>query len=183
MNPWLVLSRDGVLTEELLPGRASADAWQPLSGSLEALARLTSAGFKVVLAFNQSAIGRGLLNQPELEALHRRLRRQAERLGGTIEGIFYCPHLPEDQCDCRKPRTGLLNKIEQTFAISLADSWCVGDSLKDIQAAKAHGLKPVLLRTGKGAQTEVAILISPKYKKSTLIFDDLGDFADYILEH
>lgn len=153
----VVLDRDGVINQDSVSYIKSADEWLPIDGSVDAIATLSSSGFKVVIATNQSGIGRKLFDETTLAQIHSKLCFLVEEAGGLIDGIFYCPHTPEENCQCRKPATGLLQQIESEFACSLTDSYFVGDSYKDIQAALAFGCKPILVRTGKGAQTESRI--------------------------
>lgn len=177
MNPWIILERDGVINYDLGGCITNVEQWQALPGSIEAIAALSRKGFELVIATNQSGVGRGVLKTEDLDQIHEGLRRQVEAAGGEIRGIFYCPHLPEDRCDCRKPRTGMLDRIEAEFDICLEGAYFVGDSLKDIQAAKAKGCQPVIVRTGQGTQTETTTLLWPKYGVDTIIFDDLAEFA------
>jgi len=178
MSLWVILDRDGVINYERSGCVRSVAEWEPIPGSLEAIAQLTRAGFKVAIATNQSGLAKGLLTVAELEQIHQKLSDEVVRLGGKIQGIFYCPHDSDSGCDCRKPRTGLLDAIEAHLGADLAGAPMVGDSLKDIQAAKAKGCQPVLVRTGKGTQTETTTLLWPHYGVDTLIFDDLKAFAD-----
>lgn len=179
MNPWVVLDRDGVINCARDDGVRSVAEWEPLPGSLRAIAALTRAGFKVVVATNQSGLAKGLLTVVELEQIHQKMCDEVERFGGRIHGIFYCPHDSDSGCDCRKPRTGLLDAIEAHLGADLVGAPMVGDSLKDIQAAKAKGCLPVLVRTGKGTQTETTTLLWPHYGVDTRIFDDLAAFAEF----
>jgi D-glycero-D-manno-heptose 1,7-bisphosphate phosphatase len=149
----LVLDRDGVINEDSENYIRGLADWHPIPGSLDAIARLSRAGFGIVVATNQSGLSRGLFSQQDLEAIHARLCREVEARGGRISGIFYCPHLPEDACHCRKPGTGLLVAIERELGESLRGAPFIGDSLKDLQAALAFGCQPVLVRTGKGEGT------------------------------
>ncbi len=151
--PLLVLDRDGVINEDSEDYIRGLADFHPIPGSLDAIARLSRAGFGSVVAPNQSGLSRGLFSQQDLEAIHARLCREVEARGGSISGIFYCPHLPEDACNCRKPGTGLLVAIERELGESLRDAPFIGDSLKDLQAALAFGCQPVLVRTGKGEGT------------------------------
>lgn len=177
MTPWVILDRDGVINHEMDGCVRSVAEWSPLPGSLEAIAQLTLAGFKVVVATNQAGLARGWLTVVELEQIHHKMCQDVERVGGKIHGIFYCPHDSGAGCDCRKPRTGLLDAIEAQLGADLRGAPMVGDSLKDIQAARAKGCQPVLVRTGKGTQTETTTLLWPHYGKNTLIFDDLAAFT------
>lgn len=150
----VVLDRDGVINHDSDAFIKSPKEWQPIPGSLEAIARLTHAGYRVVVASNQSGIGRGLFGYDELFAIHDKMVRMAGELGGRLDGIFFCPHAPDDGCDCRKPATGLHRDIASRLQVELTRVPIVGDSWRDIVAARAVGGQPVLVRTGKGAATE-----------------------------
>ncbi len=156
-RPLVILDRDGVINRDSSEFVKSAAEWQPLPGSLEALGLLTRSGHAVWIASNQSGIGRGLFSRQALYAMHRKLRRLAASEGGAIERIVYCPHRPEDGCDCRKPKPGLLSRIAAATGASLAGVPVVGDSLRDIEAAEAAGAKPVLVLTGNGRATALAL--------------------------
>ncbi len=151
--PLLILDRDGVINEDSEDYIRCLSDWRPIPGSLDAIARLCRAGFEIAIATNQSGLGRGYFDRDQLEAIHQQLRREVTARGGQVAGIFYCPHLPEDGCDCRKPATGLLSAIEAELATSAHGCPFVGDSLRDLEAARAFGCDPILVRTGKGEQT------------------------------
>lgn len=153
----LILDRDGVINEDSDDYIRSLADWRPLTGSMEAIAALSRAGYTIAIATNQSGLGRGYFSLDALEAIHAQLRAQVEELGGHIAGIFYCPHLPEEGCTCRKPATGLLQAMEAELGKSAMGAIFVGDSLKDLQAARAAGCLPVLVRTGKGEATLAAL--------------------------
>ncbi len=129
----------------------------PIEGSLQAIARLNKAGYKVAIATNQSGVGRGYYTEETLHSIHEKLRQSLAVFGGCIDGIFYCPHTPDDHCDCRKPEPGMLLTIAQTFNCDLTQSVFVGDSWRDMQAAKAVGCQPILVRTGHGEQSLEAL--------------------------
>lgn len=150
----IVLDRDGVINQDSDDYIKSAEEFIPIVGSIAAIARLCTAGFKVVVATNQSGLARKFFDEGQLSEIHHLLCSMVEQSGGIIDGIFYCPHHPDEGCSCRKPKTGLLEQIENEFACGLRDSYFVGDSLKDIDAARAFGCKPILVRTGKGLLTE-----------------------------
>ncbi len=158
--PLLVLDRDGVINEDSDDYIRSLADWRPVPGSVEAIARASRAGYRVAIATNQSGLSRGYFSLEELEEIHQRLCELVETEGGSIAGIFYCPHLPDEGCNCRKPATGLLQAIEAELGESPEGAWFVGDSLKDLQAARAYGCSPVLVTTGKGEGT-AAQLSSP----------------------
>ena len=149
----VILDRDGVINRDSREFVKSADEWLPLPGSIEAIARASRAGFRVAIATNQSGLSRGYFTLDDLEAIHQRLCEEVEAAGGHIAGIFYCPHLPTEGCSCRKPATGLLSAIETEIGTSPRGCPFVGDSLRDLQAARAFGCDPVLVRTGKGEMT------------------------------
>ena len=173
----VILDRDGVINEERNDFIRTADQWLPLPGSLEAIARLRRAGFSVAVATNQSGVGRGLMSLGALDAIHARLRRSAQEAGGDLAGIFYCPHTPDDSCECRKPRPGLLTQIEATLGLRVAGQYMVGDSLRDLQAARAAGALPALVRTGYGRATEQQL----GGQHTAPVFDDLAAFADWLI--
>jgi len=175
----IVLDRDGVINQDSDNYIRSPEEFIPIAGSIEAIANLSNAGFTVCIATNQSGIGRGYFDEEALSDMHHLLCSMVEQAGGSIDGIFYCPHLPDGNCACRKPKTGLLEQIEKEFSVELGNSYFVGDSLKDIQAAVTFGCKPILVRTGKGGITERALL-----EESTLeaaIYDDLSSAVADIL--
>jgi D-glycero-D-manno-heptose 1,7-bisphosphate phosphatase len=157
----VILDRDGVINEDSDAYIRSLDDWQPIPGSIEAIAQLSRAGFTVAVATNQSGLGRGYFDLAALEAIHERLCKQVEDCGGQLSGIFYCPHLPGAGCACRKPATGLIESIERAVGLSAADAPFIGDSLKDLQAARSYGCKPNLVKTGKGSKT-LATLLGPE---------------------
>lgn len=149
----VVLDRDGVINIDSDDYIKSEDEWAPIPGSIDAIARLSHAGFLVVVATNQSGLARGLFSEFDLARMHQKLQNMVIDAGGKIDGVFYCPHSPTDKCSCRKPATGLLTQIEEEFLCSLQNAPFVGDSVKDIEAATAHGCKPILVKTGKGLQS------------------------------
>jgi len=149
----VILDRDGVINAESEDYIRSIADWAPLPGSLEAIAALSGAGHTVAIATNQSGLARGYFSLDDLEAIHGELCRRVEALGGSVAGIFYCPHHPDEGCDCRKPATGLLRAIERELALPLSRAVLIGDSLKDLQAAEAAGCRPLLVRTGRGSAT------------------------------
>lgn len=152
MAPLFILDRDGVINEDSDAYIKSPAEWRPVPGSLEAIARLNRAGYRVVVATNQSGVGRGLFDLKTLAAIHARMRRELAAVDGRIDAIFFCPHAPEDRCRCRKPEAGLFEEIGRRYGTSLEGVPAVGDSLRDIEAAKAAGASPILVLTGKGEQ-------------------------------
>ena len=173
----IVLDRDGVINYDSDDYVKSVDEWIPLPGSMEALAKLTQAGFKVAIATNQSGISRGYFTVATLDAMHQKMLTLASEAGAKIDYIAYCPHGPDDNCDCRKPLPGLIHQIEKALNMSAEGCYMVGDSLRDLQAGQAAGLVPALVLTGKGQRT--------LDKKNGLhgidVFDDLNSFVDHLL--
>lgn len=149
----IILDRDGVINEDSDDYIKSVEEWRPIVGSIEAIAKLSAAGYTVAVATNQSGIGRRLFDEYELAVIHQTLCKQVEEAGGAVDGIFFCPHTPDDRCACRKPNIGLFTQIECEFGTSVRDVPFVGDSLTDITAARVAGCSPVLVRSGKGERT------------------------------
>lgn len=173
----IILDRDGVINEDSDAYIKSPEEFIPIPGSLEAIARLTQAGWRVVVATNQSGVARGYYDLATLQRIHDKLHRQLGLLGGTIEAIFYCPHGPDDGCTCRKPKPGLLRDIEARLQVSLRGVPAVGDSLRDLQAAQAVGASPVLVRTGKGEHT----IAKGVGLAGVLVYADLAKAVDDLL--
>jgi D-glycero-D-manno-heptose 1,7-bisphosphate phosphatase len=180
----IILDRDGVINEDSDNYIRSLAEWHPIPGSIEAIAQLCESGHQVAIATNQSGLGRGYFDLDDLEAIHNQLCELVERQGGAIAGIFYCPHTPEDDCNCRKPRTGLLDAIEAELQQPVAGAFFVGDSMKDLEAATAAKALPILVTTGKGAKTR-AQLISGEGNlpdaSSVPVMPDLAAATRYIL--
>ncbi|MBV4479274.1 MULTISPECIES: D-glycero-beta-D-manno-heptose 1,7-bisphosphate 7-phosphatase [Pseudomonas] len=174
----LILDRDGVINYDSDAYIKSVDEWIPLPGSIEAIAQLSKAGWTVAIATNQSGIARGYYNIPTLEAMHARMRRLVAEQGGEVGLVVYCPHGPDEGCDCRKPKPGMLKIIAEHYKVPLAGIWFVGDSLGDLEAAKAVDSQPVLVKTGKGEKTQVKNL-----PVGTLIFDDLAAVAAELINN
>ena len=172
----LILDRDGVINQDSDAYIKSLDEWIPIPGSIEAIAQLSKTGWTVAVATNQSGIARGYYNLATLDAMHARLRELVAAQGGEVGLIVYCPHGPDDGCDCRKPRPGMLRTIANHYAVDLAGVWFVGDSKGDLEAARAVDAQPVLVRTGKGEQT-----LSKGVPEATLIFDDLASIASALI--
>lgn len=148
-----ILDRDGVINADSDTFVKSPDEWLPLPGALEAIARLDDAGWLVFVATNQSGLARGLFDAETLTAIHKKLRDSLQELGAGIEGIFICPHGPDDGCSCRKPEPGLYLAIAEVIGQSLEGVPVIGDSYRDLVAARAVGARPILVRTGKGERT------------------------------
>jgi len=173
----IVLDRDGVINRESSTFIRNPAEWLPLPGSVQAIADLTAAGFEVVVATNQSGVGRGLFTAATLAAIHERMTKTIEAAGGKLAGIFFCPHRPEDNCECRKPRAGLMRQIEAQFGTSLRDQPVIGDSCRDLQAAWAVGARAMLVRTGNGAVTEGRL----DADKTVEVFPDLAAAATTLI--
>jgi len=176
----IILDRDGVINEDSDDYIKSPDEWHPINGSLEAIAKLNKAGFKVVVATNQSGVARGLFSKTTLHAIHQKMEDEIEKVGGHLEGIYICMHHPNDDCDCRKPKTGLLEKIKEDFADEFNSSVFIGDSFKDIEVARKMNCTPALVLTGKGERTLKEHL---ELKKDIHVFKNLSDAVNFILSN
>lgn len=174
----LILDRDGVINYDSDAYIKSVEEWIPLPGSIEAIAQLSKAGWTVAIATNQSGIARGYYDIATLDAMHARLRALVAEQGGEVGLVVYCPHGPDEGCDCRKPKPGMLKIISEHCKVPLAGIWFVGDSLGDLEAAKAVDSQPVLVKTGKGDKTQAKNL-----PVGTLIFDDLAAVAAELINN
>lgn len=173
---FVILDRDGTINHDSDQYIKSPEEWKPIKGSMEAIARLTQAGYRIVVATNQSGIARGLFDMTTLNAIHNAMHRAAAQAGGRIDAIFFCPHAADSDCECRKPRPGMLLEIARRFNVPLDEAYMVGDAVRDMQAAAAAGARPVLVLTGKGRKTQAA----GDMPQGTLVFDDLAAFAEHI---
>ncbi len=178
----IVLDRDGVINHDSDAYIKSAEEWLPITGSLEAIARLNHGGYTVVVASNQSGLARGYFNIETLSAMHKKMDEMLTKVGGKIDAIFYCPHAPDDACDCRKPKPGMLLDIGQRFNVPLKDVVFIGDSISDIKAASNAGARAMLVRTGKGVKAEKILLSDCKDSSSVPVFDDLAAAVTAILQ-
>jgi D-glycero-D-manno-heptose 1,7-bisphosphate phosphatase len=169
----VILDRDGVVNRESRDFIRSPDEWVPLPGALAAIAALTAAGFTVVIASNQSGVGRGLFTAATLEAIHAKLHAAVRAAGGQVDRIFTCPHAPDEGCDCRKPKAGLFDQVAAAYGTSLAGVPAIGDSGRDLVAARAAGARPILVRTGNGREAEAALPAGEPVE----VFDDLAAAA------
>jgi len=174
----IILDRDGVINFDSAQFIKSPDEWKPIPGSLEAIARLNQAGFRVVLATNQSGVGRGLFDMATLNAIHDKMHKMVGQAGGRIDALFYCPHAADSSCECRKPKPGMMQEIARRFNVSLADVPAIGDSLRDLEAAAAVGAQPILVLTGKGAKTQAA----GGLPQGTLVFADMAEAVRFLLD-
>lgn len=173
----VILDRDGVINEDSDNYIKSADEWIPIDGSLEAISRLKKAGYRIAVASNQSGLARGLFDEKALQAMHDKMTSLLAQRGSSVDGIFFCPHGPADNCICRKPKPGLLLQITKQFKVKSAETLFVGDSFTDIQAAKLAGIQSALVKTGKGTRT------LDKYGpiEGTPVYDNLSHFVRELL--
>ena len=166
----IILDRDGVINYDSDQFIKNPDEWKPIPGSLEAIARLVQADYRVVVATNQSGVGRGLFDMPTLNAIHDKMHKAVAHAGGRIDAIFFCPHAAESDCHCRKPKPGMLQEIEERYNADLSGVPAVGDSLRDLICATRIGAQPMLVLTGKGNKTKA----SGGLPQGTLIYPDLA---------
>ncbi|HRQ58412.1 MAG TPA: D-glycero-beta-D-manno-heptose 1,7-bisphosphate 7-phosphatase [Azoarcus taiwanensis] len=166
----IILDRDGVINHDSDQFIKSPDEWKPIEGSLEAIARLNQWGWRVVVASNQSGVGRGLFGMDTLNAINDKMVKSLAQVGGRLDAIFFCPHSADSTCDCRKPKPGMLMQIAERFNVDLTGVPVVGDSLRDLQAGIAVGCEPYLVLTGKGLKTRE----DPDLPSDTRIYPDLA---------
>jgi D-glycero-D-manno-heptose 1,7-bisphosphate phosphatase len=174
----VILDRDGVINHDSPDYIKSPAEWQPIAGSIEAIVRLSQAGFVVAVASNQSGIGRKLIDPPALEAIHDKLRQAVRDAGGHLGRIVFCPHHPDDGCECRKPAPGLLLALGRQYGVSLTNLPMVGDSLRDVDAAIAVGGRPILVLTGNGTATRQQL---DKQGRAVETYPDLAQVADLLI--
>ena len=172
----IILDRDGTINHDSDEYIKSPEEWKPIKGSLEGIARLTQAGYRIAVATNQSGIARGLFDTRTLFAIHDSLNRALAQVGGRIDASFFCPHAADAGCACRKPQPGMLLEIARRFNVPLGEATMVGDAKRDLEAAAAAGAKPVLVLTGKGAKTKAEGGLPP----GTRVFPDLAAFAEQL---
>jgi len=179
----VIVDRDGVINFDSDAYIKSVSEWVAIPGSLEAIARLSRADYRVVVATNQSGIARGLYDMETLNRIHQKMTKALGEHGGRIDAIFFCPHGPDDNCHCRKPKPGLLYEIKERLKVDLAGVPVVGDSLRDLECADSVGAQPVLVRTGKGPRTWPKLEAAQATGKllQTLVFDDLAAFTESLL--
>lgn len=176
----IILDRDGVINHDRDDFVKNPDEWQPIDGSLDGIALLTEAGYTLAVATNQSGIARGYFTVQTLNEMHSKMHKLVQQAGGEISGIWFCPHTNDHQCDCRKPKSGMIIDILDRFQAAAHETYLVGDSLRDLQAIDSVGGKSVLVRTGKGEKTLANQ--SDKLPKNTLIFNDLLEFAKFLTQ-
>ncbi|MFA6409704.1 MAG: D-glycero-beta-D-manno-heptose 1,7-bisphosphate 7-phosphatase [Gammaproteobacteria bacterium] len=175
----VILDRDGVINADSAEFIKSAAEWHAIPGSLEAIAKLNKAGYKVAVATNQSGLGRGYFTKETLDSIHDKMQRDLASVGGQLDGIFICPHVAADNCECRKPKPGLLRKISEHFNIPKSEIISIGDSLRDAKASEAFGARFILVLTGNGLKT---LQENPwLQKKSLAILPNLAEAVDWLL--
>lgn len=173
----VILDRDGVINEDHDNFIKSPDEWIPIPGSLAAIALLKKHGFTIGVATNQSGVARGLYSVETLEAIHAKMHKAVEEAGGSIDAVYYCPHVNEDNCDCRKPKSKMAKDIGQQFSADLNNVPSVGDTLRDLQSFANVGCQPMLVLTGKGKKT----LAEGHLPENTLIFNDLAEAVQHMI--
>ena len=176
----VILDRDGTINTESADFIKSPEEWMPLPGALEAIARLNHAGWHVVVASNQSGLGRGLFDVASLNAMHAKMYKMLAAVGGRIDAVFYCPHTPDDKCHCRKPEPGLFEQIGERYGIDLKGVAVVGDALRDVVAGASAGCEPHLVLTGNGAAYRGRDL-PETFPANTRVHEDLSAFADWMV--
>lgn len=179
----VILGRDGILNEYREAHVTAPEEWVPVPGALEAVARLNHAGWHVVVATNQAGIGRGMIDMAAINAVHMHMNQQLMAQGARIDAVFFCPHTPEEGCDCRKPRPGMMRDIARRYGVDLRGVPLVGDTLRDLQAAAAAGCEPHLVLTGRAAglgdeQLRQTMAQAP----GTQVHADLSAFADFLMQ-
>lgn len=187
MLPDIILDRDGVINQDSPDYIKNPEEWHPLEGSIEAIAALKKAGHRVFVATNQSGIGRGLYSERVLHAMHCKMARLLQEYDCQVDGIYFCPHLPDEKCRCRKPLPGMLLQIAEEHHVQLDKAFYVGDSRKDLEAAEAAGIQGILVLTGNGKKTLESIKDKPLQGEplesgSVPVFESLFDFCDAFLK-
>jgi D-glycero-D-manno-heptose 1,7-bisphosphate phosphatase len=173
----VILDRDGVINADSDKYIKSPAEWQPIPGSIEAIARLHQGGFRIVVATNQSGIGRGLFDMATFNAMNDKMMELVFRQGGRIDALFFCPHTDAENCACRKPRTGMYEEIAERYHMELKGVPCVGDALRDLKAAEAVGGQPILVLTGKGEKTRA----EGNLPRRTQVFADLAEVSRHLV--
>jgi len=166
----IILDRDGVINHDSDQFIKSPEEWKPIPGSLEVIARLSQEGYRVVVATNQSGVGRGLFDMATLNAIHDKMCKAVAHAGGRIDAIFFCPHAADADCNCRKPKSGMIEEIAARYNVDMAGVPAIGDSLRDLEAAAKLGAQPILVLTGKGTKTQA----KGGLPQGTLIYPDLA---------
>lgn len=174
--PWIILDRDGVINEDSDFYIKSPEEWRPIPGSLEAIAQLVRGGFSIAVLTNQAGVARGLFDMKTLESINARMLAAVEQAGGRIDVLYFCPHGPNDDCGCRKPRPGLFERFAREQGVDLTNVPAIGDSYRDLQAAWATGARPLLVRTGKGLRT-----LEAHPDPGCPVFENLHEAAQFLL--
>ncbi|MBT9598552.1 MAG: D-glycero-beta-D-manno-heptose 1,7-bisphosphate 7-phosphatase [Vitreoscilla sp.] len=180
----VILGRDGILNKFREDHVKEPAEWEPIPGALEAVARLNHAGWHVVVATNQAGIGRGMIDMAVVNAVHLHMMKMLAAKGGRLDAVFFCPHAREDQCDCRKPRPGMMHDIAQRYGADLKLVPMVADTQRDLEAAREAGCPPHLVRTGRASlvsEAEIAQWVAAV--PGTTVHDDLASFAAHLLQH
>lgn len=173
----VILDRDGVINEDSANFIKNPSEWIPIPGSLEAIALLNQSGYRVAIATNQSGVSRGLFDMATLNSIHDKMHRELAAVGGRIDAVFYCPHSADDNCDCRKPKTGMVREIAKRFSVELERVYAVGDALRDLQAFSNSGCQTILVRTGKGERT----LATGGLPENIIVCADLSEAVQTII--
>lgn len=176
----VILDRDGTINQDSAEFVKTPQEWTPLPGALEAIARLNHAGWHVVIASNQSGLGRGLFDVSTLNAMHAKMHQLLAAVGGRVDAVFYCPHAPDEGCRCRKPEPGLFEQIGERYGLDLHGVPALGDSARDVLGAVAAGCEPHLVLTGKGAAYRGQPL-PDSFPKPTQVHADLAAFAEFLI--
>jgi len=174
---FVLLDRDGVINHDSDDYIKSPEEWRPLPGSLEAIALLNRHGYQVAVITNQSGVARGLLDEATLALIHAKMQQKLQAFGGNISSVYYCPHGPDSDCPCRKPKPGLLEQFATDWQADLADTVMIGDSFRDLQAAWAAGANAILVKTGKGLKT-----LAENPQLDIPVFDSLYDAAQFLIK-
>jgi D-glycero-D-manno-heptose 1,7-bisphosphate phosphatase len=177
----VILDRDGTINVDSDEFIKTPDEWTPLPGALEAIARLNHAGWHVAVASNQSGLGRGLFDVASLNAIHAKMHKALGAVGGRIDAVFYCPHSPDEGCQCRKPAPGLFEQIGERFGVDLRTTHVVGDTVRDLQAGTTVGCQPHLVLTGKAENLDSQNPLPEEYPANTMVHQDLAGFADWLI--
>jgi D-glycero-D-manno-heptose 1,7-bisphosphate phosphatase len=178
----VIVGRDGTLNQYRDDHVKAPEEWVPIPGALEAVSKLNHAGWHVVLATNQAGLGRGLIDMASLNSVHLKMHQMLARVGGRVDGVFFCPHTTEDQCECRKPLPGLLLDIAKRYGMDPENIPAVGESLKDLQACLAAGCEPHVLRRGRaGLRTDAELSGLLVHAPEAQVHDDLMAFAEFLI--
>ena len=173
----VILDRDGVINFDSDQFIKTPDEWKPIPSSLEAIANLNQAGYRVVVASNQSGVGRGLFDMAMLNSIHVKMHKMVIQAGGRIDAVFFCPHPADSECECRKPKAGLLREIALRYHMDLKGVPTIGDALRDIESARSVGAQAILVKTGKGMAT-----LADGVPQDVPVFDDLSRAVAWLLE-